>query len=436
MNLDWTPLDTWIVVAGALSAASCAVLGCFLVLRRMSLMGDAISHAVLPGLAAAFWLTGSRSSLPMFLGAAAVGVLTAVLTHAIARHGSVEESASMGVVFTSLFALGLVLMVRAADSVDLDPGCVLYGAIELTPLDRVQVAGWSVPRVVIVLGGVLLLNLLFLAAFYKELKLSSFDPELSTTLGFNATYLHYALMALVAMTAVACFESVGSILVIAMLVVPAATALLLADRLWPVLVLSVAVALLAAVLGHGLAITVPRLWGFEDTSTSGMMAVTAGLLFLLAMVFSPTHGLLRRWSHQAALSLRIVEDDLLGLLYRLEELASVRPATHDLLTETLRVGFWMQRLAVWRLSARQEVVVTGDRIDLTEKGRSLARSLIRSHRLWEAYLHQYLGLRADHVHATAERLEHVTDPAMRRELAVVTAPAVLDPQGKRIPEEP
>ena len=142
-------LDGWIVAAGILCAMSCALLGNFLVLRRMSMMGDAISHAVLPGLAIAFLVTNSRESLPMFIGAAIVGVLTALFTQWINRFGRVEESASMGVVFTSLFAIGLILIVRAADHVDLDPGCVLYGAIEMVPLDIRNVFGFEIPRAVV-----------------------------------------------------------------------------------------------------------------------------------------------------------------------------------------------------------------------------------------------------------------------------------------------
>ena len=124
--MNWTSFDSWIVVTGALCAMACALPGCFLVLRKMSMMGDAISHAVLPGLATAFIVTGSRASLTMFLGAAIVGVLTAVFTQWISRFGNVDRGAAMGIVFTTLFALGLVLIRSAADHVDLDPGCVLY----------------------------------------------------------------------------------------------------------------------------------------------------------------------------------------------------------------------------------------------------------------------------------------------------------------------
>jgi manganese/zinc/iron transport system permease protein len=292
---NWSgPLDGWIVVAGVLCAAACALVGSFLVLRKMSMMGDAISHAVLPGLAVAFLLTGSRASLPMFIGAAIAGVLTAMFTEWIRGAGKVDEGASMGVVFTALFALGLLLVVQAADHVDLDPGCVLYGAIELTPLDTVRVGGYDIPRVVLTLGTVFVLNLTCVLLLYKELKISSFDPALATTLGINARFMHYLLMTLVALTAVAAFESVGNILVVAMLIVPAATAHLLTDRLSIMIGLALLFGAISAVLGHVGAIALPAAFGYESTNTAGMMALMSGLLFALAIVFGPRHGILSR----------------------------------------------------------------------------------------------------------------------------------------------
>lgn len=295
--MEWFAIDTWIVVIGALAAVACALLGNFLVLRKMSMMGDAISHAVLPGLALAFLVTGTRASLTMFIGAAIVGVLTAVFTQWISRFGKVDEGASMGIVFTSLFALGLLLIVQAADHVDLDPGCVLYGAIELTPLDvvwRPEVFGavLEVPRAALVLTGVMLLNLVFIIAFYKELKISSFDAELATTMGINANMMHYLLMTLVAVTTVAAFEAVGSIIVIAMLIVPAAAAHLLTDRLSIMVTISAIIAVASALLGHLSALIVPRWFGFESTSTSGMMAVVAGLIFTVVLLCAPKYGIL------------------------------------------------------------------------------------------------------------------------------------------------
>jgi len=339
--MSWYGIDTWIVVIGALCAVACALPGCFLVLRQMSMMGDAISHAVLPGLAIAFLLTGSRASVEMFIGAAIVGVLTAVFTQWVSSFGQVDRGASMGIVFTTLFAVGLLLIVQAADHVDLDPGCVLYGAIELTPLDTVTIPAigpwtlnlgvgeWSlgqwtvhvmdapvdVPRAAVVLGAVLLANLLIVVLLFKELRISSFDPELATTLGINATLMHYLLMTMVAVTTVASFEAVGSIIVIAMLIVPAATAYLLTNRLAVMIVISTVVAAGSAGLGHLAALTVPG-WitfskttpagesvtvEFDSTTTSGMMALAAGGLFVLAWLFGPEHGLIgRRLRHRHA----------------------------------------------------------------------------------------------------------------------------------------
>lgn len=298
--MTWLPIDTWIVVIGALCAVACALPGCFLVLRQMSMMGDAISHAVLPGLAIAFIVTGSRASLGMFVGAVVVGILTAIFTQWVSTFGMVDRGASMGIVFTTLFAVGLLLIVQAADHVDLDPGCVLYGAIELTPLDTLftlSLGGieFDVPRAAVVLGTVLLINLAVIVVLFKEFRISSFDPELATTLGINATVMHYVLMAMVAVTTIAAFEAVGSIIVIAMLIVPAATASLLTDRLGGMLIIGALFAALAAPIGHIAAITVPPMLGFETTTTSGMMAAASGTLFILVWCFAPRHGLVTRW---------------------------------------------------------------------------------------------------------------------------------------------
>ena len=434
-NMVWQTFDTWIVVIGVLCAMSCALLGNFLVLRKMSMMGDAISHAVLPGLAAAFLLTGHRASLTMFLGAAVVGLLTALFTQWVHDFGKVDHGAAMGVVFTTLFAIGMVLIVRAADHVDLDPGCVLYGSIEIAPLDRVHFLWADPPRVAMTLGIVLMVNVLMVVVFFKELKISSFDPALATTLGIPARAMHYLLMALVAVTTVASFEAVGSIVVIAMLIVPAAAAHLLTDRLVSMILVSLVLAALSAVAGHVSAITVPTWFGFSDTTTSGMMAVASGLIFTAVMLLAPRHGVLSRQWHRAALSFRIVKEDALGLLYRMEEfgLEADTAATTGLLREALGVRRWISQRAFRRLCAQGEVEREGDRYCLTEPGRARARELVRAHRLWESYLVRYLALRPDHVHTTAERLEHVTSAAMASGLARGVGDAAWDPHGKVIP---
>ena len=293
-----------IVLVGSLVAASCALVGSFLVLRRMALLGDAISHAVLPGIVLAFLWTGDRSALPMVLGAGAFGLLTVFLVELFHRSRRLTEDASIGVVFPALFSLGVLLISRYAAQVDLDLDCVLYGEIGYTPWDLWLVGERSLgPKALWVGGLVLALDLGLVVAFYKELKISTFDPALAATLGFSPVVLHYLLMGAVSVTVVGAFESVGAILVVAMLVVPPAAAYLFTDRLGVMIALTVAFGVTSAVGGYWLA----RLW---DASIAGAMATVAGAIFLTALALAPGHGLgarlLRHRRLRRSLSERLV----------------------------------------------------------------------------------------------------------------------------------
>ena len=277
-----------ILLVGALVATSCALVGAFLVLRRMSLLGDAISHAVLPGIVIAFMLSGTRSSVPMLIGAGVLGLVTVALVELFNRTQRLREDASIGVVFPALFSLGVILVTRYTASVDLDLDCVLYGEIAFTPLDVLYWSDTAIgPRALWISGGVVLVNLAFVALFYKELKLATFDEGLAASLGFSPLLVHYLLMGAVSLTVVASFDAVGAILVVAMLITPPATAYLLTDRLSAMLALSVAIGIGASTLGYG----VSRL---IDCSIAGAMAASAGVLFLLALLFSTRHGVLAR----------------------------------------------------------------------------------------------------------------------------------------------
>ncbi len=457
---DWFVLDTWIVVTAALAAMGCAIPGNFLVLRRQSMMGDALTHTVLPGIVGAFlishalktsgWITtddidGQRQAFDatsyamMFAGAVAIGALTAILAEWIQKHGRVESSAALGIVYTSLFAVGLLLIRIAADSVHIDPDCVLYGNAE-----AVWVRGDGIPRAAWASGGALLLNTLLVVTFFKELRISTFDPELATSLGINSTAIHYGLMAITAVTAVAAFESVGNILVIAMLIVPAATAHLLTDRLWLMILLSVTVAALSAWIGHSLALILPTLLltPFADTpllrnvditsldaSTSGMMAATSGMLFLLAMLLAPRHGLVVRRVQRALLAIRLVGEDLLGGLYRQQEDPATVPATSGGARSLSR------KLAMWWL--RRRGLVQGPAVApvLTVAGHASARQLVRAHRLWESYMAHHFDVPGDHLHNTAHRVEHFLDPDLRDQIANELDGPQLDPHGREIPRD-
>lgn len=288
-----------IILVGSFVATSCALVGSFLVLRKMALLGDAISHAVLPGIVIAFLLSGSRANLPMVVGAACLGVVTVFLVGVLNRTRRLKEDAAIGVVFPALFSIGVILISRYAGQIDLDLDCVLYGEIAYAPWDTLVVAGREVGSEALwVTGGVLLLNILMVGGLYKELKITSFDPELADTLGFSSTLIHYILMAAVSVTVVSSFESVGAILVVAMLIVPPATAYLLTSRLSALLFVSVAIGIVSAVLGYEFA----HAW---DCSIAGAMAAIAGACFVLALFFSPSQGLLARFLRHARLSLRL-----------------------------------------------------------------------------------------------------------------------------------
>ncbi len=287
MNSWYWFLDGWIVAAGVLCALNAALLGNFLVLRRMSLLGDGISHAVLPGLALAFLISESRASWPMFVGAMSLGILTAAGTQWIRRAGNVDEGASLGIVFTSLFAVGLVLIEHTAHRVDLDPGCVLFGSIELTPLDTLHWGGVQIPVAVVLLGACLAANGCFVGLFFRQLKMSVFDPAMARAVGIPVGVFHYVLMVMVSVTAVASFESVGSVLVVAMMVCPASAGWLLAKRLSGMIGWSLVLAAFCAVAGHCAAIELPGWWGGDSVSTAGMMSVCCGATVVLAAVFGP-----------------------------------------------------------------------------------------------------------------------------------------------------
>ena len=437
--MTWTSLDTGIAVVAAVSAMACALIGSFLVLRRMSMMGDAISHAVLPGIAAAFLVTLSRDTAVILVGAALAGVLTAAFTQLIHQAGNVDRGAAMGVVFTTMFAVGLILIVRSADAVHIDVHTVFYGAVELAPLNDVAVAGVHIPRALLILAAVFAADLAFVVLLFKELNLTSFDPDFARAAGFNSPLIHYALMVMVAVTIVAAFESVGSILVIAMLIVPGVVAGLFTKRLWSLLLLGQAVALVCALGGHVTAITVPRWFGLSDTSTAGMMTVVAGAVMAAALAAAPERGLAARALHRARVALAVGREDLLVELLRVEERAGRPPPRRELVREEpSRIAGRSTRvdrtvaLLVEQLRGRVRRAADGYR--LTGAGRLLAARLLRSHRLWESYLYAKGDTAAGEVHFAAHQLEHVTSAGMRADLA--RGAGATDPHGRPIPDAP
>ncbi|KGA95688.1 iron ABC transporter [Alkalihalobacillus alcalophilus ATCC 27647 = CGMCC 1.3604] len=278
----------WIILTAALVGLSCGLIGVFLILRKMAMMSDAISHTVLLGIVVAFLITRELSGPHMLIGAVIAGLLTAFLVQWL-HSLDIELHASMGIVFTTLFAIGVILISTAVGNAHLDVKHALMGEITFVPFETTvyPIVG-EIPTTTAMLALVLVVVLIFIIAFYKEWKITSFDPALAASLGIPVAFMHYLFMSLVSITTVASFDAVGAIMVVAMLITPAAAAYLWTDKLAVMLILSASFGVLSAIVGYYIA-------AWIDTSISGSMAFATGLVFLVSFIFSPKHGLVSKW---------------------------------------------------------------------------------------------------------------------------------------------
>jgi manganese/zinc/iron transport system permease protein len=285
-----------IVLVAGLVATACGLLGPFLVLRRMALLSDAVSHAVLPGIVAVWLVAQTRAPLPVIVGAAAFAVLCVLGIDALRATGLVASDAAIALVFPALFSLGVLGVTRYAAGIHLDLDSTIYGEIAFVPFDTVRLGGYEVARSGLVLGGVVLFNLLLVGLLWKELKATTFDPQFGTTVRLRPRLLSRLLLVAAAVTAVAAFDAVGAILVVTLLIVPAATAYLLTDRLVVMVALAIAVGWVGAAAGYAIALPM-------DSSIAGAMGLVCTACFVLALLLSPRHGLLtRRWRRRRAVA--------------------------------------------------------------------------------------------------------------------------------------
>lgn len=437
-----TANDLWTMATAALCALACGVAGCYLVLRRMALLGDAISHAVLPGLGVAFLMSGSREPGPMLAGAGAAGLATAGLSALLSRVGRIADDAALGVVFTMMFAAGVLVLSVLPPDLHLDASCVLYGNLELVALDTRVVMGVEVPRAMVPVAVAALVVCGVVWGAFKELRVVAFDPGLARSLGIPAGLVHAGMLALVAGVTVVSFESVGSVLVVAMLIAPGATARLLTDRLGAMYVLSGVLAVVAAVWGYLLA-------AWLNVTVAGMISVVAGGLFVLAAVAAPRHGMAARAIERTRLSVRIAREDVLGMLYRWHERAGMRGARgvgmkggdgdepiKPLSALDLCRAIAPARVTGWALaSLRRHGLVVGESgaMRLSETGLREAAKVVSTHRLWEAYLARHLGLPLDHLHEASHRAEHFIGEALKQKVRAEVGDPTVDPHGKPIP---
>ena len=401
----WQPL-----VGSVLIGAVLGVLGCFVILRRMALIGDAISHAVLPGVVVAFLLV-STGITGLFVGALAAGILTAVGINVVSRFSRVKEDAAVGIVFTAMFALGVILISWLPAGTHFDMKCFLFGdplAVQRADLISIMVI------VPIVLGAVIVL--------FRPLKLMSFDSVMASTMGFNTTALHYLLMILLAGTVVAALRSVGVIMAVAMLITPAAVGYQLTNRLQTMIVIAAAMGALSAFTGMFLAFQV-------DCPPGPAMVLVATLFFVAAMVFAPERGVLAERRRRRRVHNHIVEEDVLKSIVRQFKDADVPEA--DLARALDPVPETVVHRAIARLIRKGALLLEHGRCSLTQTGRERAVGLVRAHRLWETYLAEQ-NIADPELHEMAERLEHAHELAS--ELDTALGRPRIDPHGEPIPQ--
>ncbi len=275
-----------IQLIASLVAIACAIPGTFLVLRKMAMISDAISHSILPGIVIGFFITQDLNSPLLIFLAALTGILTVVLVEYIQKTGLVKEDTAIGLVFPTLFSIGVILIAKNANDVHLDVDAVLLGELAFAPFDRLLIAGIDIgPKSLWIIGSILIISIILLFAFFKELKVSTFDTGLAASLGFSPAIIHYGLMTVSSVTTVGAFDAVGAILVVALMIAPAATAYLLTNNLKRMLIYAVCFGVFSAIAGYWLA-------HWLDASIAGSITTMLGLLFLMVYLFAPNKGVI------------------------------------------------------------------------------------------------------------------------------------------------
>lgn len=360
-----------IQIIAVIVAVACALPGVFLVLRKMSMMSDSITHTILLGIVLAFFVIHDLSSPLLIAGAALMGVVTVWLTEMLRRTHLLAEDAAIGVVFPLLFSIAIILITRYAGSVHLDTDSVLLGELAFAPFDRMIIWGVDIGAKAIYTTGILLLiNLAAIVIFFKELKVATFDPMLAAVMGFSPALLHYGLMTLVSLTTVGAFQAVGSVLVVAFMIGPPVTAYLLTDNLKHMLILSGVIGAINGILGYHVA-------AIFDVSIAGSIAVVIGIVFLTVFIFAPHRGLISSIFRRKYQKIEFAKATVLFHISN-HEYSNEKSDETDI--ENIRVHLnWSSEFIkkiIKLLEHDKHVVFDNDEIKLTSEGRD---AIIRKH---------------------------------------------------------
>ncbi len=356
-----------IQLIASLVAIACAIPGTFLVLRKMAMISDAISHSILPGLVIGFFLTQDLNSPLLIILAALTGVLTVVMVEKIQQSKMVKEDTAIGLVFPALFSIGVILIAQYANDVHLDTDAVLLGELAFTPFDRLYIAGTDIgPKALIVISVILTATLLLLFAFFKELKLSTFDAGMATSLGFSPVIIHYGLMTVASVTTVGAFDAVGAVLVVALMIAPPATAYLLTTNLKKMLALACFFGVFAAVSGYWAANAL-------DASIAGSIATMLGLLFFVVYLFAPDKGLIAVLYRERQ---QRIEVSLITFILHLKNHSDVAERHVNHLQEHINWQKVRSRTVLNLALKNNLITIDNDVVSLTEKGNTFTSKAI------------------------------------------------------------
>jgi len=405
------------LIASSLVGVMCGVIGAFIVLRNMSLIGDALSHAILPGIVVAFLIVG-YSTIGFFVGSVLAGLIAAVGITWIQHNVKTKNDAAIGIVFTSMFSLGVIgisyISNRPGGGVHLDLGDFLFGTVlGISNEDIILTAITTV------------FTLISVIIFYRHLFVTTFQPVIAETMGISVKFIHYFLMLLLSFAVVSSLRTVGVILVVAMLITPASTAMLLTNKLKNVVILSGVFGLLAAVLGLLSAILL-------NTTPGPAMCIVATILYFIAAIFSPEKGLLFKYFNQLNQKKKIEQEDIIKLITKQKETQSI---SSQKIQEILGYSKSRVKSNISILIKDGLLQESKGEYRLTIKGNSNAQALVRAHRLWETYLVNKTGLNEGQIHPDAERLEHLLTAEMIDEVDQALGYPDSDPHGSPIPKK-
>jgi len=409
--------EAWAIralIASSLVGLTCGALGSFIVLRNMSLFGDALSHSVLPGVAIAFMFIGV-SSLGFFTGAVVASFITAVGITWIQNNIDTKNDAAIGIVYTAMFSVGVMLIsyLSKTGGVHLDLKDFLFGYVLGVSDEDLMLTGF-----------IALYVFVSIIVFYRYLFITTFQPVIAETMGISVNLVRYFVILLLSFTVVASLQSVGVILVVAMLITPASTALLLSDRLKNVLAISAFLGLVSAVTGLVLSIAF-------DTTPGPAMAVVATLIYLLVAFFAPKKGLLSRTLRRHNQTKRINLEDVLKQSLKLHEKGAL---SFKGLADRVTFGEQRLRKYIKTLTADNSLQLAGQsQLVLTDRGIERATRLVRAHRLWETYLVNQMGLTEEQIHDDAEKYEHLLTDELLDEVDASLGYPAMDPHGSPIP---